>query len=58
MRSRIIRLKTVTILKILANNQLDALLHVFIYLFQISGETERNGIWFLEDGDSCCKTGY
>jgi len=24
---------------------------------QISGETERNGVWFPEDGDSCCKTG-
>jgi len=20
---------------------------------QINGETERNGVWFLEDGDSC-----
>ena len=24
---------------------------------QISGETEGNGVWFPEDGDSCCKTG-
>ena len=25
--------------------------------YKISGETERNGVWFPEDGDSCCKTG-
>ena len=25
---------------------------------QINGETERNGVWFPEDGDSCYKTGW
>jgi hypothetical protein len=25
---------------------------------QISGETERNGVWFPEDGGSSYKTGY
>ena len=27
------------------------------FLNQISGETERNGVWFPGDGNSCYKTG-
>ena len=25
---------------------------------ETDGETEENAVWFPEDGDSCCKTGW
>ena len=25
---------------------------------QINGETQRNAVWFVEDGDSCYETGW